>query len=59
MEQDVRLMAAARAIDDACFTLAPISFDEAARKGTLHYERAMKAADEALQANSKAQLRVK
>ena len=44
-------MAAARAIYDACFTLAPIPFEEAARKGTVHYERAMKAADGALRAN--------
>ena len=59
MPPDVRLMAAARAIYDACFTLAPIPFEEAARKGTLHYERAMKAADGALQANSKTSQSVK
>jgi len=44
MKQDVRLSEAARAIYDACFTLAPISFDESAKRGTLHYARAMAAA---------------
>lgn len=48
MQQDVRLSEAARAIDDACFILAPIKFEEAARRGTLHYERAMKAAERVL-----------
>jgi len=44
MQTDVRLSEAARAIFDACFTLAPISFDEARRRDTLHYQRAMDAA---------------
>jgi len=47
MQPDLRLSEAARAIFDACFTLAPITFDEAQRRGTLHYERAMKAAERA------------
>jgi len=44
MQHDVRLRAAARAIYDACFTLAPIDFDEAERRSTLHYRRAIAAA---------------
>ena len=47
MQTDVRLIAAARAIYDACFTLAPIPFEEACRRGTLHYQRAMAAAEKA------------
>ena len=47
MPKDVRLSEAAQAIYDACFTLAPIKFEEAARRGTLHYQRAMKAAEQA------------
>ncbi|WP_442678298.1 hypothetical protein ACSBM8_12250 [Sphingomonas sp. ASY06-1R] len=47
MQRDERLMAAARAIYDACFTLAPIGFDEAGRRGTLHHRRAMAAAEQA------------
>ena len=47
MNPDVRLCEAARAIYDACFTLAPIQFEEAARRGTLHYRRAMDAAAQA------------
>ncbi len=49
MEQDnERLSAAARAIYDACFTLAPIGFDEARRRGAFQYRRAMAAAEKAL-----------
>lgn len=44
MQKDERLCDAARAIYDACFTLAPIPFDEARRRGTLHYYRALAAA---------------
>jgi len=47
MPKDVRLSEAAQAIYDACFALAPIKFEEAARRGTLHYQRAMKAAEQA------------
>ena len=47
MHHDVRLRAAARAIYDACFTLAPIGFDEAGRRGTLFYHRAVEAAERA------------
>jgi hypothetical protein len=50
MQTDVRLREAARAIYDACFTLAPITFEEAERRGTLHHRRAMKAAHDALSA---------
>ena len=48
MQQDERLSEAARAIYDACFILAPIKFEEAARRGTLHYERAIRAAEQVL-----------
>jgi len=47
MRTEVRLSEAARAIYDACFTLAPIGFEEAARRRTLHYQRAMAAAERA------------
>ena len=47
MSEDGRLREAARAIYDACFTLAPIGFDEAERRNTLFYRRAMAAADKA------------
>jgi hypothetical protein len=43
----MRLSEAARAIYDACFTLAPIPFEEAQRRQTLHYRRAMAAAAQA------------
>ena len=46
MQPGVRLREAARAIYDACFTLAPIKFEEAAQRGTLHFQRAMKAAEQ-------------
>ncbi len=45
MQHSVRLSDAARAIYDACFTLAPISYEEAERRGTLHYRRAIDAAE--------------
>ncbi|MBW8745072.1 MAG: hypothetical protein JF628_12160 [Sphingomonas sp.] len=48
MQTDVRLSEAARAIYNACFTLAPIPFEEARRRGTFHYQRAMAAAEKAL-----------
>lgn len=47
MQQDIRLRAAARAIYDACFPteeIAPVGFDEAERFGTIHYRRAIEAA---------------
>lgn len=44
MHTDQRLCETARVIFGACFTLAPISFDEVQRRGTLHYRRAVKAA---------------
>jgi len=44
---DVQLSAAAEAIFDVCFTLAPISFHEARRRDTLHYQRAIRAAERA------------
>ena len=46
MPEDVRLHAAAAAIYYACFTAAPIDFEEAARRGTLHYQRAIEAAQQ-------------
>jgi hypothetical protein len=45
MQPDERLIAAARAIYDACFTAAPIPFEEARRRGALMYRRAMAAAE--------------
>jgi len=50
MQPDERLSAAARAIYDALFTAAPISFDEARRRGAWMYQRAMAAAERADQA---------
>lgn len=50
MQHDVCLRAAARAIYDACFPtdeLAPVGFDEAERYGTIHYRRAVEAAQHA------------
>ena len=47
MQHDGRLREAARAIYDACFTLAPISFDEAEKRETLHHRRALEAARQA------------
>jgi len=50
MQHDVCLRAAARAIYDACFPteeLAPGGFDEAERYGTIHYRRAVEAAQNA------------
>ena len=47
MHHDVRLRAAARAIYDACYPtdeLAPVGFDDAERYGTIHYRRAVEAA---------------
>ncbi len=44
MQTDVRLREAARAIYGACFTSAPIDFDEAERRDTLHHQRAVDAA---------------
>lgn len=45
MQPDERLIAAARAIYDALFTAAPISFDEAQRREAWMYQRAMAAAE--------------
>ena len=50
MQHDRRLRAAARAIYDACFPTeetAPVGFDEAERFGTIHYRRAVEAAQAA------------
>ncbi len=50
MQHDVCLRAAARAIYDACFPteeLAPVGFDEAEHYGTIHYRRAVEAAQNA------------
>jgi len=47
MPKDGRLSEAAQAIYDACFTLALIPFEESRRRGTLHYQRAMAAAERA------------
>ncbi|MDG5488864.1 hypothetical protein NYR55_09585 [Sphingomonas sp. BGYR3] len=47
MQHDASLRAAARAIYDACFPteeLAPVGFDDAERYGTIHYRRAIEAA---------------
>lgn len=44
---DTKLSQAAKEIFEACFTLAPISFEEARRRGTLHYRRAIAAAEAA------------
>jgi hypothetical protein len=50
MQHDASLRAAARAIYDACFPteeLAPVGFDDAERYGTIHYRRAIEAAQRA------------
>ncbi|MAM38985.1 MAG: hypothetical protein CMN60_05950 [Sphingobium sp.] len=50
MQHDMCLRAAARAIYDACYPtdeLAPVGFDEAERYGTIHYRRAVEAAQKA------------
>ena len=50
MRQDASLRAAARAIYDAVYPtdeLAPVGFDEAERFATIHYRRAVQAAQEA------------
>lgn len=47
MQHDTCLRAAARAIYDACFPtdeVAPVGFDDAERYGTIHYRRAVEAA---------------
>jgi len=47
MQHDFRLRAAARAIYDACFPteeIAPVDFEEAERHRTIHYRRAIEAA---------------
>lgn len=50
MQHDVHLRAVARAIYDACFPtedVAPVGFDAAEKYGTIHYRRAVEAAQEA------------
>lgn len=50
MQHDLCLRAAARAIYDACYPtdeVAPVGFDEAERYGTIHYRRAVEAAQQA------------
>lgn len=50
MQHDLRLRAVARAIYDACFPteeIAPVGFEEAERYGTIHYRRAVEAAQAA------------
>lgn len=50
MQHDLRLRAVARAIYDACFPTedtAPVGFDQAERFGTIHYRRAVEAAQAA------------
>ncbi|HMS20038.1 hypothetical protein [uncultured Sphingorhabdus sp.] len=52
MQHDLQLRAAARAIYDACYPSedwAPVGFDEAERRGTIHYRQA---ADAALRART-------
>lgn len=47
MQHDLRLRAAAREIYDACFPTenkAPVGFEQAERYGTIHYRRAIAAA---------------
>lgn len=44
MQLNEPLVEAARAIYDVCYTAAPIPFEEAQRRGTLMYRRAMDAA---------------
>jgi hypothetical protein len=50
MQQDMRLIAAARAIFDACYPSEEwslVGFDEAERCQTVHYRQAVKAARQA------------
>ena len=50
MRQDTALRAAARAIYDAVYPtdeLAPVGFEDAERFATIHYRRAVQAAQEA------------
>lgn len=50
MQHDTCLRAAARAIYDACFPteeVAPVGFEDAERYGTIHYRRAVEAAQTA------------
>ncbi len=50
MQHDVCLRAAARAIYDVVYPtdeLAPVGFDDAERYGTIHYRRAVEAAQTA------------
>jgi len=50
MQHDVCLRAAARVIYDSCYPteeLAPVGFDEAERYRTIHYRRAVEAAQNA------------
>lgn len=47
MQHDPLLRAIARAVYDACYPTeewAPVGFDEAERKGTIHYRQAVDAA---------------
>lgn len=50
MLKDEALTKAARAIYDACYTAAPVSFDQARAAGLLYYHRATEAAEKALAA---------
>lgn len=50
MQHDLTLRAAARSIYEACFPtdeIAPVGFDDAERFGTIHYRRAVEAAQNA------------
>lgn len=47
MKADERLIEAARVIYDVLFTAAPVSFDEALRRGSVMSRRAMEAAERA------------
>jgi hypothetical protein len=50
MQHDACMRAAARAIYDACFPteeVAPVGFEDAERYGTIHYRRAVEAAQNA------------
>jgi hypothetical protein len=47
MQEDLQLVAAARAIFDACYPTddwSPFTFEEARRYGTVHYRQAVEAA---------------
>jgi hypothetical protein len=47
MQHDVRLRAAVRAIYNACYPSeewTPVGFEEAERRGTVHYRQAVEAA---------------